>query len=163
MHRFDSDDVLDLVGSIYDVALSADRWEPMLERMSTLLGGSAAVFFVRDRLGFETIFARIWGLSDATLGESVELFSSVDVGLDTPLSLPPGSITTDESIPSQVLRRSEVLSDFLRRWDVERYIGGDVFRDARRLGVVAVLGSQRRAPFGAAEIELMKTLDPASA
>ena len=158
MSPFDSDAILDLVGSIYDVALSEDRWEPMLQQMTELFGGTAAVFFVRDRLGSETVFARFWGLSDAALSESVQLFTAVDVGLDTPLSLPPGSVTTEETSPQ--LPRSEVLGDFLRRWDVERYVGGDVFRDARRLGVVAVLGSQRRAPFGPTEIEALKTLIP---
>jgi DNA-binding CsgD family transcriptional regulator/PAS domain-containing protein len=156
--RSDPDEVLDLVGSIYDVALSADRWEPMLERMTALFGGTAAVFFVRDHLGVETVFARFWGLSEAFLEEAVDLFTSTDVGLDTPLMMPPGSITTDETLPPQMSRRGEVLSDFLRRWDVERYVGGDVFRDARRLGVVAILASRRRAPFGAAETDLLRML-----
>lgn len=160
MHRFDPGEVLDLVGSIYDVALSADRWEPMLERMTLLFGGKATVFFVRDQQGPETVFVRFWGLPDEALSESAALFTSLDVGLDTPLMLPPGSVTTDESLPPAMNRRSEVLMDFLRRWDVERYVGGDVFRDERRLGVVAVLGSRSRAPFGADEEELLKTLTP---
>jgi len=160
VHRFDPDEVLDLVGSIYDVALSADRWEPLLERMTALFGGTAAVFFVRGHQDVETVFARFSGLSDALLSEAVTLFTSMDVGLDTPLMLPPGSITTDETLPPELNRRGEVLSDFLRRWDVERYVGGDVFRDARRLGVVAILGSRRRAPFGEADVELLKTLVP---
>lgn len=160
MHRFDPGEVLDLVGRIYDVALSADRWEPMLERMTLLFGGNATVFFVRDQQGPETVFVRFWGLPDEALAESAALFTSLDVGLDTPLMLPPGSVTTDESLPPEMNRRSELLMDFLRRWDVERYVGGDVFRDERRLGVVAVLGSRSRAPFGAAEEELLKTLSP---
>ena len=160
MQRSDSEQVLDLVGMIYDVALSADRWEPMLERMAELFGGTATVFFVRDRRAPDTVFFRFWGLSDAFLSESVKLFTAVDVGLDAPLSLPPGSVTTDETFPPPEQPRSEVLTDFLRRWDVERYVGGDVFRDARRFGVVSVLAPQRRAPFGATEIDLLKTLIP---
>ena len=160
MQRSDSEQVLDLVGTIYDVALSADRWEPMLQRMAELFGGTATVFFVRDRLAAETVFFRYWGLSEAFLSESVKLFTSVDVGLDTPLSLPPGSVTTEETFPPPDQPRSPILSDFLRRWDVERYVGGDVFRDARRFGVVAVLAPQRRPAFGPTEIDLLKTLIP---
>lgn len=160
MQRLDPEEILELVGSIYDVALSADRWESMLERMTALFDATATVFFVRDRLAVETVFFRFWGLPDALLSEAVQLFTSVDVGLDTPMSLPPGTVTTEETFPPPDQPRSEILSDFLRRWDVERYVGGDVFRDARRLGVVAVLGSQRRAPFRAPEIELLTTLIP---
>ena len=160
MARFNSDEILDLVGCIYDVALHADGWEPLLERMTALFDGSATVFFVRDRLVVETVFFRFWGLPDAALREAAELFKSVDVGLDTPLDLAPGSVTTEETFPPPDQPRSAIVSDFLRRWDVERYVGGDVFRDARRFGVVAVLGSQRRAPFGAAETKLLTTLIP---
>jgi DNA-binding CsgD family transcriptional regulator len=156
--RFDSDEIHDLVGSIYDVALHADGWEPLLERMTALFEGTAAVFFVRDRLAVETVIARFWGLSDALLAESVELFSSIDVGLDSLLALPPASVMTDEIPAVQPHRSNEVLRDFLRRWDVERYVGGDVFRDARRFGVVTVLGSRNRAPFGEPEIELLRML-----
>jgi DNA-binding CsgD family transcriptional regulator len=156
---FDSDEVLDLVGSIYDVALSADGWEPLLERMTALFDGTATVFFVRDRLAVETVFFRTWGLPEAALSESVDRFTAMDVGLDTPLSLPPGSVTTEETGAPQVHADGEI-QDFLRRWDVERFIGGDVFRDARRFGVVAVLGSRRRAAFGAAETDLLHTLIP---
>jgi DNA-binding CsgD family transcriptional regulator/PAS domain-containing protein len=160
LQRSDSEQVLDLVGTIYDVALSADRWEPMLERMAALFGATATVFFVRDRLAAETVFFRYWGLSEAFLSESVALFTSVDVGLDTPLSLPPGSVTTEETFPPPDQPRIAILSDFLRRWDVERYVGGDVFRDARRFGVVSVLAPQGRPAFGPTEIDLLKSLIP---
>lgn len=159
MGRSDSDEILDLVGCIYDVAMSADGWEPLLERMATLFGGKAAVFFVRDGDAAETIFFRSWGLSDAFLAESVERFGSMDVGLDTLQSVDVASIVTDEAPVGNHVRH-EVTEDFLRRWDVERYVGGAVFRDARRFGVVVVLGSQCRAPFGAAETELLQTLIP---
>lgn len=160
MLRSDADEILDLVGSVYDVALSVDRWEPLLERLTALFQGNATVFFVRDPLAVETVFFRYWGLPEGLLAESVERFTTTDVGLDSLLSLAPGTVVTDEADESRVEPRDEVLRDFLRRWDVERYIGADVFRDARRFGVVAVLGSRSRAPFGADERELLRTLIP---
>jgi DNA-binding CsgD family transcriptional regulator len=110
-------------------------------------------------LGVETVFTRVWGLPDAALSESVKLFTSVDIGLDTQLALPPGSVTTEEA-PPPLHHRSDTLNDFLRRWDVERYIGGEVFRDDRRFGILSVLASQSRAPFGATETALIETLIP---
>lgn len=160
MGRLDSDAILELVGRIYDVAMSAEGWEPLLEQMTTLFEGTATVFFVRDSLAVDTVFFRYWGLSEAMLREAAERFSSIDIGLDSLLALPPGTVVTDEADPSRVDPRSEVLVDFLGRWDVGRYIGCDVFRDARRFGVVTVLGSGRRAPFGESEIDLMQSLIP---
>lgn len=159
MDRFDSDEILDLVGNIYDVALSADGWEPVLARMTALFEGTATVFFVRDRHAVETTFFRTWGFSEAALREAVDRLSTLDVGLDALLTLPSGSIMTESAAPESH-RTSEVLQEYLRRWDIERFVGGDVFRDERRFGVVSVLGSGRRAPFGAAETELLQTLIP---
>ena len=159
MERFDPDEVLDLVGCIYDVALSDDGWEPLLERMTALFAGTATVFFVRDRRAVETVFFRTFGLPDAALAESAARFAALDVGLDTPLSLPPGTITTEQTGAPQA-HEQEAVRDFLERWDVERFIGGEVFRDARRFGVIAVLGSRHRVPFGEADHDCLQSLVP---
>jgi len=153
----DSDETLELVGSIYDVAVHACGWEPLLERMATLFEGNAAVFFVQDRLAVETVFFRTWGISDAFLRDVTERFATLDVRLDTTLALPLGTVTTEET---DAIPRSDALREFLRHWDIERYVGGDVFRDERRFGVVAVLAPRSRSPFGAREIDGLTTLIP---
>jgi len=152
--------LLDLVGRVYDVATSRDGWEPVLERMTALFGGRATVFFVRDHRAVDTVFLRYWGLPDEMLREAAERFATMDLGLDGLLTVAPGTIVTDDADPSRVDPRSDALLEYLERWDVERYLGCDLFRDARRFGVIVVLGSRRRAPFGAGEIALLEALVP---
>jgi len=160
MRRLSFDDLLDLVGSIYDTASSPEGWDPFLERATQLFRGSAAVFFVRDDRAHGCSFGRLWGLPDDALREFQTDFVTRDVGLDTLLELPPRSVVTDESTAPEVYFGSEIYNDFRRRWGAERYVAGDVFRDARRFGVVAVQGRRRRAPFDDAEQRLLGRLLP---
>lgn len=160
MRRRGFDDLLDLVGSIYDAASSPEGWDTFLERTTTLFGGTAAVFFVRDGRAHGRPFGRLWGLPDDALREFQTDFATRDVGLDTLLDLPPSSVVTDESTPPDVYFRSEIYNDFRRRWHAERYVAGDVFRDTQRFGVLAVQAPRRRAAFDDADQRLFGKLLP---
>lgn len=160
MQQPDFDDLLDLVGSVYDIALSDDGWDALLSRLTGFLGGNGAIFFTQDRDAADLDFAHLVGLPEDALTEYQSHFAQVDVGIDTLLSLPPGSVTTDESTPSQVFRRSEIYNDFRRRWGVERFVGADVFRDERRFGVLSVQAPCSRRPFGATEALVLERLLP---
>jgi DNA-binding CsgD family transcriptional regulator/PAS domain-containing protein len=156
----DLDQLFDLVGCIYDVALSSDGWDPLLERTTEMFGGTATVFFVQDRHAAGLQFSRLWGLPQQALQEFESHFAPVDVGLDSLLALPPASVVTDESTPPEIYRSSEIYNDFRRRWTAERYMACDVFRDERRFGVLAVQGSSRRAPFDSTETDVIRRLLP---
>lgn len=160
MRQPDFDQLLDLVGAVYDAALSPDGWDPLLERTTALFNGTATVFFVQDRCAAGLQFSRLWGLPQAALDEFERHFAPIDVGIDTLLALPPGSVITDQSTPPDVYRASAIYNDFRRRWQSERYIACDVFRDPRRFGILAVQGSRRRAPFGTAEKAIVQRLLP---
>lgn len=151
--------LLDLVGRIYDVALSPDGWDPMLEELAATLGGDAAVFVVQDRER-QVSFARLWGLPAAALEQYETRFAPLDLGLDLVLRSPPGTVVTEESVPRELSRASPFVHEFRRPWGVERGIGCDVFRDARRFGMLAVQASGRRAPFGPAEAVWLERLRP---
>jgi DNA-binding CsgD family transcriptional regulator len=160
VRKVDIDQLLDLVGTIYDAALSPNGWDPLLQRLTELFRGTGTVFFVRDgqRAGLD--FARLWGIENTALEQFQSHFASVDVGLDALLRKPPGSVVTEESVPRDVYLGSEMLNDFRRPWDSERFIACDVFRDARRFGVLAVQGSKRRKSFGSTEKAVLERLLP---
>lgn len=160
MQHIDLDELSDLIGCIYDVAFSAAGWDSLLERMTRLFTGTATVFFVQDRHQTGLQFSRLWGLPNAALVEYEGRFAPIDVGIDTLLALPPGSVITDESTPPEIYRSSEIFNEFRRRWTAERYIACDIFRDERRFGILAVQGQARRAPFGSIETAVMLRLLP---
>lgn len=155
----DLDELLDLVGSIYDVALSPDGWDPMLERLTNAFGGNAAVFVIQDRRR-SVSFARLFGLPAAALEEYESRFAPLDLGLDMVLASPPGTVITEEAVPRELQGTSPFVHEFRRPWGVERGIGTDIFRDPSRFGMLAVQGSGRRPPFGAAEARLLERLRP---
>jgi len=154
------DQLLDLVGRAYEVALSPESWDPLLEHTTALFDGTATVFFVQDRHAAGLQFSRLWGLPQAAMDEFERHFAPIDVGLDTLLSHPAGSIITDQSTPATIYRRSAIYNDFRRRWSSERYMACDVFRDARRFGVLAVQGAHDRAAFATTEAAALRRLLP---
>jgi DNA-binding CsgD family transcriptional regulator len=160
MREPDIDAVLDLVGRVYEVALSPEGWDPFLAQLTEFFGGTATIFFVQDRRAAHLTFGRLSGLPEAALAEYESHFAAVDLGIDTLLALPAGSVITDATPPQEVYRKSEIYNDFRRRWGAERFVGGDVFRDARRFGVLSVQGAKRRGPFGEVEARLLGRLLP---
>jgi DNA-binding CsgD family transcriptional regulator/PAS domain-containing protein len=157
--EFDLDELLDLVGSIYDVALSRDGWDPMLERLTQAFEGTATVFFVQDHRR-SVSFARIWGLPEQALEQYENRFAPLDLGMDMVLASAPGTVVTEEAIPPDLHRRSPFLNEFRRPWGVERGIGYDVFRDANRFGGLAVQRPGRHRPFDAGDAALLERLRP---
>lgn len=155
-----SDEMLDLVGAIYDVALADDHWDRLLEQATETFGGTAAVFFVKDRCAPSLQFSRLWGLPSSAMDEFEQHFAPLDVGLDTLLARPPGSVITEEDTPGAIYRRSEIFNEFRRRWGVERYLCGDLFRDARRFGVLAIQASASRSAFDESERKHLAYLLP---
>jgi len=155
-----ADELSELIGCIYEIALAADGWDPLLERTTRLFAGTATVFFVQDRHQSGLQFSRLWGLPETALMEFESRFAPLDVGIDTLLAQPPGSVITDESTPREIYRSSEIFNDFRRRWSAERYLACDVFRDERRFGILAIQATGSRAPFSSTEAAAMLRLLP---
>jgi DNA-binding CsgD family transcriptional regulator len=149
----------ELVGLVYDCAVSTDGWTPLLERATRLFDASGTVFFVHDLRG-KVEYSTHWGVPDDAMGEYVRDFAGIDLARDVALALPPGTVTTDESPPADVYRNSSIRNEFRIPWDVPRYAGYDVFRDEHRLAGFAVQASARRAPFGALEAAVLERLLP---
>jgi DNA-binding CsgD family transcriptional regulator/PAS domain-containing protein len=157
--EIDLDQLLDLVDSIYDVALSPAGWDPLLERVTRALDGTAAIFSVQDARR-SVGFARLWGLPEAALEQYGSRFAPLDLGLDLVLASSPGTVVTEESVPRDLSRRSPFVHEFRRPWGVERGIGYDVFRDGGRFAMLAVQAPKRRKPFGSAEATLLERIRP---
>ena len=95
--------LLDLVGLIYDVALSPGGWDPLLDRLTQMLGGTAAIFFVQDRQN-SVEFARLWGLPQRALDEYEGHFAALDVGLERLMWRRPSVAPDATACESQRLR-----------------------------------------------------------
>jgi len=155
----DLDQLMDLMGLIYDGALSADGWNPLLERATRVFGASGAILFVHDLSG-NVEFSTHWGLPDDAMDAYTRDFAPIDVARDTVLALPPGTVVTEESTPADLYRRSVILNEFRKPWDLARYVGYDVYRDPRRVAGFALQASARRPPFGAEEAALLERMLP---
>lgn len=155
----DMKDLLDLVGLVYEGAVSPGGWRPLVERTTHILHGTATVLFVHDMRG-SVEFSTSWGLPDDAMEQYARDFAPIDVARDTVLAGPPGRVVTEESVPPEIYRRSAILNEWRAPWDVARNIGYDVYRDERRLAGFAVQASARRQPFGAEDAALFERLLP---
>lgn len=152
--------LLDLVALIYELASSDDGWDRFLAATARVFDASAAIFFVHDRREPELAFARLWGRPDVALEQYESHFAGVDIGIDTLLERAPMTVITEEDIPPEEFASSEILNDFRRPWSVEHFVGGDVFRDGRRFGMLSLQASRDRGSFDASERYLVGQLLP---
>jgi DNA-binding CsgD family transcriptional regulator/PAS domain-containing protein len=153
------DDLLDLVGLIYETALAPDGWDPLLQRLTNALGGNGTVFFMQDRRGPRVEMSRVWGLPEAAVDEWRSHFAAIDVGLDILMSNPVGAVHTEDSLPQDVYAGSEFYNEFRRPWRIEAYVASNIFRDARRFAVFAVQG-EKRLDFGEPQRIVLERLVP---
>lgn len=151
-------DALDLIDLVYDVALSEDSWDPLLQRATEVFHGTAAVFFVQDRVASEVSFARLHGLPELAMEQFEAHFAPLDVGLEKLDTLPAGTTMSDEGVAPSVYQGSEFFNDFRRPWKVERFLACETFRDSRRRGVFAIQAPWKQ-PFrsdAAAEMDRLR-------
>ncbi len=93
-------DVLDLVGSIYDAALNVDLWPEVLARVADALNSPTAVFIVEDLDSGDVGFMVEHGVDPESLDLYSAHYAAVDVRLQEMVRLPPGKVISTEMLVS---------------------------------------------------------------
>ena len=154
-----ADELLGLLDVVYETAMDPQGWDRALERFAQVFDGTAAVFFVQDQAESSLTFSRLWGRPTATLREYEEEFAALDIAIGELIARGPGAVLTEQYLPSKVRQSSRFFSEFRGRWEIERFLGGTIFRDDRRVGILGVQGEASRRPFDDAErVHLQRVL-----
>jgi DNA-binding CsgD family transcriptional regulator/GAF domain-containing protein len=152
------DEVLDLVGAIYDAALDATRWPDILNRIGDAVGGPEVIFGVYDpTTGLSNLLApRI----DPALVASLMEWAPRNPLLPLGAGQAPGKVFTAGDF---ITRDAFTATDFYNEWwlpagyDTEP-LTTNLLVDHGATGIFTSHGSLRRSPFDSVQKRLFATL-----
>ncbi|HEU4429253.1 MAG TPA: hypothetical protein VFT98_10910 [Myxococcota bacterium] len=155
--------LLSLVGRVYDAALAPAAWPAFLEELAETLDGQVAIF------GFARAEAPQLSIQSIARAdpESIRLYNA-HYGERDPWLLrgfargfyqTGATGVSEQLVPKSEYVRTEFYADFGERWGIESAISGVIRRDQRSVAMVNVC-SRRLAPYEAEHIALMRALVP---
>lgn len=151
----------ELIAEIYDAALDDARWPDLLVRIADLAGGPGANLQIQDTATGEMLFLTTGGFDRQGLEDYASYFHRVDPRVSLSLRMPVGTIfKVDELLDLNEFRRSEIFSDFLRRYDLGSTLGGIVHLDSDIFAGFGVQRSLRRPTFTARDRDRIQALAP---
>ncbi len=153
--------LLDLVAVLYDCALDPLGWKRFLSRLSAELNSPGSIFFILNPQTQKSIACASSGLDPTGVEEYNDHYVKVDLRVKAAMTWPEGLLAVERSfVPEEIYRKSEILNDFLLKYDFYHMVGGVVLKDP---SAVAAFGVQRhpgQEPFGEPEVEFLNALSP---
>lgn len=159
----DEQTVLDLVGSIYDAALTPELWPDVLDDLGNLMGCSRALIMTLDVLnpGSEMEFLDTLRLDPTCLVDYAVHYAATDIWAQRGMRLPIGEAALGEAIvPTAVFKRSEFYNDFLSRVEIAHALTSVIERDRELLTYISFYRTPRDGMFDEQSRSLLTTLAP---
>lgn len=155
-------DVLKLVGLLYDAVADATRWNEFLQSLAGTLGADSSsllLYSPADRAGNLDISA---GLDPTARRRYREYYVGIDqFGIQGGHLCHPGAVLLGQELcPSVYMRRSEFYADFLRSIDAHYQICGIIARHGSTLSALTSLRSEHAGTFRETDRALLQTLMP---
>lgn len=127
------DDVLDLIGCIYDAGLDVERWPSVLERLCNRLGGHGALLYTPDLSARSVGFSAMHELEIAKMDEYVHHYMVHDLWLQRSYSVPVGQVIRGpEVVPLDEFDGSVIYNEFFRAQGIYHLLAGILFRHGRQ-------------------------------
>ena len=154
-------DVLDLVGRIYDAALDPELWPVFLERLSDVLGASGAVFYLENLDHHRVDFITSARIDPSALQLYGEHYAAQDIWVQQAMALPPGTVVSSPMLlPNEKFIRSEFYNDFLRREDIFHLCSTVVEHKQSSWAAASLFRPQQSEDFGAGERKKFELIVP---
>jgi DNA-binding CsgD family transcriptional regulator len=149
--------ILELVGLIYDAAQDPVRWSDFLRRYAEILNAHITQL---EFFGDEVSVGASFGMSAPDI-EEFKNFASINPWLPLLHRAEPGAVgASHELVPDAEYLRSPYYNDMGRR--IDQYYGqaGLMIRSSSTLGVIGAVRNKAAGPCGAWEIGLLQALMP---
>jgi DNA-binding CsgD family transcriptional regulator len=158
----------DLIGQIYEAALSPALWPSFLENFALAMNSETAVLWSHDFASHDAhfensqnMFSGATGFDPAFLTAYADYYSRVNVWVQCESTLPEGSAVSSSMLyPESDLPRTEYYADWLRPQRLRYAIGGIAVK-RETLGVkLSALRAERRGTFDERELDFYRLLLP---
>ncbi len=151
------DEILELVGLIYDAAQDPARWRDFLRRYAEILNAHIAQLEI---FGGEVSVAASFGMHNCDIEEFIR-FAPISPWLPLLQQADPGSVgASHEVVPDSDYRKGAYYHEFGKK--IDQYYGqaGLVIRSSSMLGVIGAVRNRTAGPCGAVETGLLQALMP---
>lgn len=160
-----SNELLDLVGLIYDASYQQDLWCDVLRRITKITCSSSAALIYHDSAFQKASFMHSYGLPEnvikSYLGEYIQLDPFVDLIVK---KLPRGKVSADD----RVLKNREQLrqlapvfhDDIMVRYDLYHIGGAGLLVDEDRMAAIAIQRREELGPWTDEELATLEKLTP---
>lgn len=155
------DQLLDVIGELYEAALESERWPKALEKLQLFLNGGAYAHFLWDKESGQVPLMYFSGYSSEVIEAYKNHYSAIEPGADY--------IRRNSNLPllhdyMWIDERAMELDEYhtwLERETGMRYrLGGFVANSERYLGITALQRSRRQGPAGERDQQLFLRLLP---
>lgn len=138
------DQLLEILGELYDAALDSERWPQTLEKLQFFLGGGAYAHFLWDKESGKVPLMYFSGYSPEIIEAYTGYYSTVEPGADFIRKHPGLPLLQDHMwIDERAMDQSEYHAWLERESGMRYRLGGFVANSDRYLGITAVQRSRR--------------------
>jgi DNA-binding CsgD family transcriptional regulator len=152
--------VLDLVGRIYDAALEPDLWPATLTETADMLGAMGGVFFMHDDAAKVIDLGYLGRLDKSMLSLYQDHYVECDFALAAALRNTPGRTIQNCAVSAAELQQSEFYNGFWRDFGIEHNIASVLLNDANRVLVTGFYRSAGAGDFTSENLRLFDILKP---
>lgn len=152
---------LELTGMIYDAALTPEKWQPFMTRLTQVMGARSALLrevdYGRDKVG---LYATV-GMDPVYMQAYREHFVHVDIYAPALLSVPVGSFFAgEEVVPWERQRNTEFYNDYMKGYGVRHVLGGPLIRSGGQQVTFGVQREERAGSFDGDDKKLIALIFP---
>jgi DNA-binding CsgD family transcriptional regulator len=156
-----ADEALQLVQSIYDVALGRENWPSVIEKISAASGGHSGLLRLVDCRQAEVGFVASYGYEQCQLEDYRNHFIHLDPYRDHLAEAPTGALLqSDQVAPLSIRQRTAYFSDYERLADRYHALGSPLGRECDFLLYLGLSRGQRAGPYDAETLAFVRSLLP---
>lgn len=155
------DEALQLVQSIYDVALGREDWPSVIGKISAASGGHSGLLRLVDCRRAEVGFVAAYGYEQSQIDGYRKHFIHLDPYSDSLAAAPAGTLLQTEQLAPLALRqRTEYFNDYERLGDRSYALGSPLGRERDFLLYLGLSRGQRAGPYDEETLAFVRSLLP---
>lgn len=156
-----ADEALQLVQSIYDVALGREDWPSVIRKISAASGGHSGLLRMVDCRRAEVGFVAAYGYEQSQIDSYRKHFIHLDPYSDSLAAAPAGALLqTDRVAPLPLRQHTEYFNDYERLGDRFYALGSPLGRERDFLLYLGLSRGQRAGPYDEETLAFVRSLLP---
>lgn len=156
-----ADEALQLVQSIYDVALGREDWPSVIRKISEASGGHSGLLRLVDCQRAEVGFVAAYGYEQSQIEDYRKHFIHLDPYRDHLAAAPSGALLqSDQAAPLSTRRHTAYFNDYERLGDRYHALGSPLGRERDFLLYLGLSRGQRAGPYDEETLAFVRSLLP---